>query len=144
MGGRWQHRQQHSQHQRTRAALLPHVQWGTTLCYRCDHPLQPGDEVHLDHADDGSYGGFSHCSPCQVCEQRCNLSAGGTKGALLQGKRLRSRSCVICGRQFTAGRGRDSAKAATCGQRECLTALRRLRKNGAPDPQPPPQTGRKW
>jgi hypothetical protein len=142
MGGRWQHRQRKSAHQRAREALLPTVAWGETLCYRCKHPLELGDRIELDHADDGSYGGFSHGSPCRVCGQRCNAAAGGTRAALLAGKRLRSRACVICGKQFTASHGSDGAAAATCGQRECLAELRRRRKAGEPDGEPPPQTGR--
>ena len=145
MGGRWQHRQRKSEHQRIRDAMLPSVVWGVTLCYRCQHPLEAGDLIELDHADDGSYGGFSHGrSPCRVCGQRCNASAGGTRSALLSGKRLRARSCVICGRPFTPSHGSDGSIAVTCGQRSCVAELRRLRKTGEPDPEPPPQTGRRW
>jgi len=144
MGGRWQHRNRKAAHQRTREAMLPSVAWGVTPCYRCQHPLEAGDRIELDHADDGSYGGFSHGSPCRVCGVRCNAAAGGAKAAQLAGKRPRSRACVICGKQFTASHGSDGATAATCGQRACIAALRRLRKAGEPDPEPPPQTGRAW
>lgn len=124
--------------------MLPYIMWGETPCYRCQHPLQLGDEVQLDHAEDGSYGGFSHGSPCQICGKRCNASAGGKAGAVASGKRLRERPCVICGRYFTASRGTDGAQAATCGRTECVTQLKRIRKNHEPDPQPPPQSGRTW
>lgn len=144
MSGPWQHRRKASEHKRIRAALLPLVVFGLTPCYRCRHPLLATDRIELDHADDGTYGGFSHASPCAICGQRCNPQAGGIKAALNQGKRLRSRSCVICGRQFTASRGTDGHDAATCGRQVCLTELRRLRKAGEPDPDPPPQTGRPW
>src|SRR5690606_22491985 len=41
-------------------------------CARCGEPMQPGQELHLDHADEGSgYIGFSH--------KRCNLAAGASK-----------------------------------------------------------------
>lgn len=145
MGGKWRHRADAAQHRRAREAMLAQVIPGETLCYRCQHPLEAGDLIELDHADDGSYGGFSHGrSPCRICGKRCNPSAGGTKGALLQGKRPRSRSCVICGKQFTASRGTDGRLAVTCGQRECVTAVKRLRRAHEPDPEPPPQTGRSW
>jgi hypothetical protein len=44
------------------------------LCVRCGLPMLPGQEVQLDHADDGSgrYLGYSH--------KRCNLSAGASRG----------------------------------------------------------------
>lgn len=144
MGGKWHHRSRRGEHERVRIAMLPSVQLGVTLCYRCKHPLEPGDKLELDHADDGSYGGFSHGSPCQICGKRCNASAGGTKAALLAGKRPRERSCVICGKQFTASRGHDGSVAATCGRNECVQELKRRRRTGEPDPEPPPQTGRTW
>jgi hypothetical protein len=145
MGGQWSHRRDSAAHKRARDALLPGVIWGVTLCYRCKHPLEAGDLIELDHAEDGSYGGFSHGrSPCRVCGKRCNAASGGVKAALQAGKRLRSRACVICGKNFTASQGTDGANAATCGQRTCLNELRRIRKQRLPDPVPPAQTGRPW
>jgi hypothetical protein len=135
-----------SEHGRVRAALVARTVWGTTLCCRCKHPLEAGDQVQLDHADDesGDYLGLSHGSKCRVCGTRCNQSAGGQVGALLAGKRLRSRACVVCGKQFTASRGHDGSVAATCGRSQCVAELKRRRKAGEPDGEPPPQTGRKW
>ncbi len=145
MGGKWQHRQRSAAHKRARDALYPTIEWGTTPCYRCQHPLMPGDLVELDHAEDGSYGGFSHGrSPCRVCGKRCNPAAGGRQAALAQGKRLRERQCAVCGMPFKASRGTDGAQAATCGRTECVTALRRTRKAREPDPAPPPPSGRQW
>lgn len=145
MGGPWRHRRTHAAHKRNRTAMLALVEWGITPCYRCQHPLEAGDLVELDHAPDGSLGGFSHGrSPCRICQVKCNPSAGGKEAALNQGKHLRSRACCICGKQFTASRGTDGSHAATCGSQPCLNALRASRKNRAPDPDPPAQTGRSW
>jgi hypothetical protein len=145
VGGRWRHAAQRAAHKRIRDALYPSIEWGVTLCYRCHHPLEPGDLVELDHADDGSYGGFSHGrSPCRICGQKCNPSAGGLKRAAEAGQQPRSRACVICGLQFTASHSTDGSKAATCGRSDCVTKLKRLRKAHQPDPQPPPQQGRRW
>lgn len=142
--GRWKYRANSAAHKRARDALLPGIVWGETLCYRCRHPLQFGDQPQLDHADDGSYGGFSHGSPCRICEVRCNPSAGGRSGALASGKRLRERPCVICGKWFTASNSSDGARAATCGRTECVTEIKRIRKAHLPDPEPPGQSGRAW
>jgi len=102
------------------------------------------DILHLDHNDDGTYRGFSHGSPCRTCGERCNEKAGGIKGALDSGKRLRTRPCIICGKAFTASRSSDGAVAATCGGRLCLTELKRIRREREPEPAPPPQSGRAW
>lgn len=145
MGGRWQHRARRAEQQRVREALLPSVQWGFTPCYRCGHALEDGDLVELDHADDGTFGGFSHGrSPCRVCGQKCNAAHGGMKAAVNAGRRLRSRRCVICGKPFEASAGSDGSVAATCGNRECMTVLRARRKAGEPDGKPPPASGRVW
>jgi hypothetical protein len=43
-------------------------------CVRCHRPLGPlTSGLHLDHAEDGSYLGFSHAA--------CNKRAGASKGA---------------------------------------------------------------
>jgi hypothetical protein len=132
-------------HQRARAALLPLIEWGATLCSRCLHPLLLGDEVDLDHDDSGQgYRGFSHHSPCRICGARCNQKAGGELGALRQGKQLRGRRCVVCGMPYEAGSGSAGAAQATCGRRSCITELRRRRKAREPDGEPPPPTGRVW
>lgn len=132
-------------HQRATKAAMRTVQWGTTPCCRCDHPLEFGDRVELDHNDDGiGYKGLSHSSPCRVCGERCNQKAGGEKAALQAGKQLKNRRCVICGTPFTATSGSVGALQATCGVQECKTALRRIRKARQPDPEPPPVTGREW
>jgi hypothetical protein len=125
--------------------MYPAIVWGETPCYRCKHPLEAGDRVELDHAPDGSYGGFSHGrSPCRICGVRCNPSAGGKQAALAAGKRLRERQCGVCGMPFVASRGSDGAEAVTCGRTECVTQLRRIRKAREPDPTPPPSSGRQW
>lgn len=145
MGGQWSHRARAAAHKRARDALLPTVVPGVTPCFRCQHPLETGDQIELDHADDGSYGGFSHGrSPCRVCGKKCNASAGGTKGALLQGKKPRQRRCGVCGVPFTASNSSDGSRAVTCGRQSCLTQLRAVRKTGEPDPQAPPSSGRPW
>jgi hypothetical protein len=59
-------------HQRRRAAIAPLVNAGNATCARCNEPIAPGSEWHLDHNDgrDG-YLGVSHAT--------CNLSAGAHK-----------------------------------------------------------------
>lgn len=133
-----------SAHKRAREAGLSQLPPGSP-CVRCGHEMWPAaDVLNLDHDEDGGYLGFSHSSPCRTCGKRCNQSAGGIKAALQAGKRLRERACVICGKQFTASRGTDGSNAATCGQRDCLTRLRAIRRAREPDPEPPPQSGRPW
>jgi hypothetical protein len=145
MGGQWRHAARKREHARARAALYPTIEWGVTKCYRCTHPLEPGDLVELDHAADGSYGGFSHGrSPCRICGQRCNSKAGGEAGALANGKQLRERQCIICGLPYRASRGSDGSMAVTCGRTPCITAIKRIRKSHEEEPEAPPQTGRTW
>ena len=59
-------------HQRRRAAIAPLVNAGKATCARCNEPIHPDEEWHLDHNDtrDG-YLGVSHAY--------CNLSAGANK-----------------------------------------------------------------
>ena len=59
-------------HQRRRAALVPYVNTGKATCCRCNEPIDPGDDWHLDHNDarDG-YLGVSHAT--------CNLRDGANK-----------------------------------------------------------------
>ena len=56
--GGWGHN-----HQRRRAAIAPLVNAGRAVCARCELPIDPGDDWHLDHNDarDG-YLGVSHAS----------------------------------------------------------------------------------
>lgn len=132
-------------HQRATRAMIAVVQWGETPCCRCGHPLERGDKVEADHNDNGiGYKGLSHSSPCRTCRERCNQKAGGEKAALQAGKQLRDRRCVICGKPFRATSGSIGAKQATCGEQDCKTELRRIRKARQPDPEPPPVTGRTW
>jgi hypothetical protein len=132
-------------HVRARKAMLKLVQWGTTRCCRCEHPLEYGDRVDADHNDNGiGYRGLAHSSPCQVCLTRCNQEAGGNKRALQAGQQLRDRNCPICGKPFRATTGTSGAVQATCGTRDCITELRRIRKARQPDPEPPAQGGRIW
>jgi hypothetical protein len=133
-------------HKRAREALLPLVVWGETPCSICTHPLYPGDEVDLDHDDDGvSYRGFAHHSPCRICGRRCNQAAGGELAAVRAGKQLRrGRRCVVCGLPYTAGSGSAGAAQVTCGGQPCITELRSRRKAREPDGEPPAPTGRVW
>ena len=58
-------------------------------CARCGHPLGPmGRWLHYDHAEDGTYLGFSHGS--------CNKRAGARKGARITNAQ-RSRSSGTAG-----------------------------------------------
>lgn len=144
MGGQWKHRNDAAAHRRARRAGLALLADGAP-CVRCGHEMWPAaDILNLDHADDGSYLGFSHSSPCRTCGERCNQKAGGIKGAIAGGKQLRTRPCVICGKAFTASRSADGAKAVTCGSRACLREIRSSRKARRPDPAPPPSSGRAW
>jgi len=138
--GHWEHRDSYAAHKRARAALLATFRPGQ-LCSRCSHPMEPGDQIDADHNDNGpGYRGLSHHSPCRTCGRRCNQSAGGRKAALRQGKKLRSRDCVICGKPYKAAmRGQ-----VTCGAPACITAIRRSRKARHPDPDPPAAEGWVW
>jgi hypothetical protein len=107
------------------------------------HPAS--DKLALDHTDDGTgYLGFSHDSPCQTCGERCNCAAGGRHSAELMGKTPRNRRCAICGMAFRAYEGGGGNKQATCGKPECVTAIRRIRRERKDDPSPPALTGREW
>jgi hypothetical protein len=64
------HRRYGAAHRAARQAGLA-AAYGTACC-RCGRPLQPGQAIHLDHADDGQgYRGWSH--------EHCNTSAGAAK-----------------------------------------------------------------
>lgn len=55
-----------------------------TPCVRCGVPIVPGDELDLDHTDDGrGYLGMAHAS--------CNRAAGARKANALRGLRKRIR-----------------------------------------------------
>ncbi len=74
-------------HQRARAAAAARHQ-PTDPCARCGHPLGPmGPGLHYDHAEDGSYLGFSHGSPCPWCRRPCNKRAGAIKGSRIAHRR---------------------------------------------------------
>ena len=50
-------------HKRLRAELAPAVAAGRVSCSRCDLPISPGEQWHLDHVDNGGphdYRGVSH------------------------------------------------------------------------------------
>jgi hypothetical protein len=69
-----------NQHQKLRKALLPQA-YGKP-CARCGQPMQPWQELHLDHNDSRTgYVGFSHAA--------CNLRAAAKKARQIQlyGKR---------------------------------------------------------
>jgi hypothetical protein len=87
-----------------------------------------------------TYRGLAHGTvPCSVCGRKCNRSEAGRRGALMAGKQLRDRICVICGRPFVS-----RWSAVTCSQRACVTAIRASRKAHHPDPAPPPVDGWVW
>jgi hypothetical protein len=71
-----------SKHQKLRKQLLPQA-YGKP-CVRCGQPMQPWQELHLDHNDDRTgWLGFSHKS--------CNLRAAARKVRAIQlyGKRVK-------------------------------------------------------
>jgi len=134
MGGAWRHRNDYTAHKRVRETMLRAFRPGQ-LCTRCQHPMENGDRLDADHNDNGAgYRGLSHSSPCRTCGKRCNQRAGGQAGALRQGKKLRERDCVICGKPYVAA----MPDQVTCGQRSCITQIRAIRKARRPDPAPPP------
>lgn len=141
--GRWRHRNQASAHRAARNAAKAAYQPGWP-CSICTHPIEVGELWDLDHADDGSYRGLAHRSPCRICGRRCNPSEGGRKAALEAGKQLRDRKCCVCGKPFTATTGTSGARQATCGGRSCITELNRRRRAGEPDGEPPELTSRTW
>lgn len=103
--------------------------------------MYAGDKINLDHNDDKpGYKGLAHASPCRTCGKRCNQSAGGKAAALRQGKTLTERTCIICGMPYRA----SMTKQVTCGQRNCITEIRRIRKARQPDPEAPKADGWAW
>ena len=71
-----------AEHRAIRRALLASA--AGTPCVRCGVPLRAGDDVDLDHRDDGrGYLGMAHAA--------CNRAAGARKGNRLRGKRKRIR-----------------------------------------------------
>lgn len=57
-------------HQRLRAQLLPRA-YGKP-CHFCNHPMLPGQQLDLDHTEDGhGYRGMTH--------SRCNRADGARK-----------------------------------------------------------------
>jgi hypothetical protein len=71
-----------NQHQKLRKQLLAQA-YGQP-CARCGQPMQPWQELHLDHNDDRTgWIGFSHA--------RCNLRAAAKKARAIQlyGKRVK-------------------------------------------------------
>lgn len=78
-------------HRAVRRAGLPYA-YGQ-LCCRCGEPMLAGQELDLDHRDDGvGYRGFAHAV--------CNRSAGGKLGAL--GRREQRRRIMELGRVAVA------------------------------------------
>jgi hypothetical protein len=64
-----------NQHQKLRKQLLPQA-YGKP-CVRCGQPMQPWQELHLDHNDDRTgWLGFSHSV--------CNLRAAAKKARRIQ------------------------------------------------------------
>ena len=78
-----------------------------TACARCGQELEPGQEIHLDHADDGrGWIGWSHGS--------CNVSAGAAHGNRLRADAYRAAAGKPPGRpgSLVAARERASQRLA--------------------------------
>jgi hypothetical protein len=57
-------------HRQLRKRVAREVEAGVAVCWRCRRPINPREEWHLGHADNGrDYRGPEHA--------RCNLSAAG-------------------------------------------------------------------
>jgi hypothetical protein len=67
------------QHQRRRQQAISRMTPGQP-CTRCGAPIQPTDNLHLDHTDDRrGYLGLAHA--------RCNVTAGAKRGAAARTQR---------------------------------------------------------
>ena len=65
-------------HTRARTAMYRVIKWGVEPCVRCNHVLQEGERVALEHSNDRRrYIGWSHLSACRVCGVKCSSSHGG-------------------------------------------------------------------
>ena len=93
------------EHRRVRRLSLPYA-YGRP-CYRCGRPMLEGQELDLDHADDGRslYGGFSHSA--------CNRRAGALKR---NGKREARMLDPHIGIDVAHDRGRTAVVAAGWAQ----------------------------
>jgi hypothetical protein len=70
MTGKMQSKRYSRTHKRIRAQLMPLVRSGEARCSRCGLPIEPHEEWHLDHNDNGNgYRGTSHVY--------CNTAAPG-------------------------------------------------------------------
>ena len=89
-----------------------------TACARCGRELEPGQEIHLDHRDDGpGWLGWSHA--------RCNTSAGATHG-----NRLRADA-------YRAANGRPPAAGGLVAARERASQRLALQRFPVPGHLPP-------
>jgi hypothetical protein len=124
-----------SEHQKLRAKLIARWRPGDP-CSRCGQPMMelyhvnPATQkrvaaIQLGHRDGGrGWAGLEH--------RACNESAGGIKGALIQGKTVRTRTCPICHVTYKASRKDQIACSA-----EHAAAYKRGDK-------PWPVSGRPW
>jgi hypothetical protein len=70
MTGKMQAKRYSRTHKRIRAQLMPLVRSGRAKCARCGLPIEPHEDWHLDHADNGNgYNGPAHVY--------CNTAAPG-------------------------------------------------------------------
>lgn len=78
-----------------RAVMKLRQALGNTLpapCWRCGKTVQPGDSWHVGHIQDRSDGGQDDARLITLAEvavecARCNLSAGGKRGAAVTNSR---------------------------------------------------------
>lgn len=69
-------------HKKERERWRPIVQAGEALCARCDEPIDPEEDWHLDHTQDRTgYIGVSHAD--------CNIKAGARLGGKLRSRKGR-------------------------------------------------------
>lgn len=69
---------------RARAALRPLVEGGGATCCRCGRPIRPGTSWQADHWPIAREHGGTEIAPAH---SRCNLAAGGRRGAQLTNSR---------------------------------------------------------
>lgn len=70
---------------RARARLAPAVRAGVPCC-RCGRPILPGQAWQADHWPVAREHGGTHLAPAHA---RCNMAAGGRRGAAIVNARRR-------------------------------------------------------
>jgi ribosomal protein S27AE len=114
-----------SEHQKRRAKLIARWRPGDP-CSRCGFGMFDRDRLQLGHPEPGNgmRSALEH--------DHCNESAGGVKGALIQGKTIRTKTCPICHVQYKA-----THKDQIACSREHAAAVKR-------GDAPWPVSGRPW